>query len=300
MSVINTNVKSLIVQNAIKVNNRLMANAMEQLSTGKRINSAKDDAAGLAVSENMTSQIRGMNMAVRNANDGISLLQTAEGAMIEQTNMLQRMRELSVQAANGTLSSTQRSYLDLEFQALVQEINRISQNTQWNGMKLLAGTQNSGNFDFQVGPGNNPDIETIQVTIANMSFAENSNSIVGVFGPEDAGTRRAWDPVANSSTDNIMTTSTAKSVILVIDSALNEIAEQRATIGATINRLTYASDNLSNISMNTSESRSRILDTDYALATTELARTQIIQQASTAVLAQANQQPQTVLKLLQG
>ena len=300
MSVINTNVKSLIVQNAIKVNNRLMANAMEQLSTGKRINSAKDDAAGLAVSENMTSQIRGMNMAVRNANDGISLLQTAEGAMIEQTNMLQRMRELSVQAANGTLSSTQRSYLDLEFQALVSEINRISQNTQWNGMKLLSGTQNSGLFEFQVGPGNDPAIETIGITINNMSFSENSAGVVGMFAPTVGGARREWDQTANPSTDGIVTTSAAKDVIAVIDNALNEIAEQRATIGATINRLTYASDNLSNISMNTSESRSRILDTDYALATTELARTQIIQQASTAVLAQANSQPQTVLKLLQG
>jgi flagellin len=300
MSVINTNVKSLIVQNAIKVNNRLMANAMEQLSTGRRINSAKDDAAGLAISENMTSQIRGMDMAVRNANDGVSLLQTAEGAMIEQTNMLQRMRELSVQAANGTLSSTQRSYLDLEFQALVGEINRISQNTQWNGMKLLSGTQGSGNFQIQVGPGNRPSIETISITINNMSFQTNSASVVGVFGPTVGGVQRAWDATAYPSTDGITTITAAKGAIAVIDDALDAIAQQRATIGATINRLTYAADNLSNISMNTSASRSRILDTDYAVATTELARTQIIQQASTAVLAQANSQPQTVLKLLQG
>ena len=299
MTVINTNVKSLIVQNAIKVNNRLMATAMEQLSTGRRINSAKDDAAGLAVSENMTSQIRGVNMAVRNANDGISLLQTAEGAMIEQTNMLQRMRELAVQSANGTLSSTQRGYLNQEFQALVEEINRVSQNTQWNGMKLLDGTQNSGLFDFQVGPGNNPDIEKISITIENMSFVANDNGLEGVFGRFDGVNHEDWDPITNTE-DQIGTPSTAITSIDVIDDALDQLSQQRATIGATINRLTYASDNLSNISMNTSESRSRILDTDYALATTELARTQIIQQASTAVLAQANSQPQTVLKLLQG
>ncbi|MFN5699973.1 MAG: hypothetical protein ACK47V_04980, partial [Betaproteobacteria bacterium] len=156
MSVINTNVKSLIVQNAIKVNNRLMSNAMEQLSTGKRINSAKDDAAGLAVTENMTAQIRGLNMAVRNANDGISLLQTAEGAMIEQTNMLQRMRELAVQSANGTLSPEQRSYLNLEYNSLLEEINRIGNNTVWNNMALLKGDMglnSDGKIQFQVGSG---------------------------------------------------------------------------------------------------------------------------------------------------
>jgi flagellin len=174
MSVINTNVKSLIVQNAIKVNNRLMSSAMEQLSTGKRINSAKDDAAGLAVSENMTAQIRGLNMAVRNANDGISLLQTAEGAMIEQTNMLQRMRELAVQASNGTLSPTQRDYLHTEFSALREEIDRIGGNTQWNGMRLLTGEMGAasdGVIAFQVGAGTSAT-ESISVKIGKMSTEE--------------------------------------------------------------------------------------------------------------------------------
>lgn len=295
MSVINTNVKSLIVQNSIKVNNRLMSSAMEQLSTGKRINSAKDDAAGLAVSENMTAQIRGLNMAVRNANDGISLLQTAEGAMIEQTNMLQRMRELAVQAANGTLSPSQRAYLDLEFTSLTAEINRIGNNTQWNGMKLLNGNMGlntDGVIQFQVGAGTT-STETISVTIGKMSTQA------------DGAAASAAEASTPSKLGSFLTTAitnpaSAVGAIDKVDAALDAIANQRASIGATINRLTYAADNLSNISQNTSESRSRILDTDYAQATTELARTQIIQQASTAVLAQANAQPQSVLKLLQG
>jgi flagellin len=295
MSVINTNVKSLIVQNAIKVNNRLMGTAMEQLSTGKRINSAKDDAAGLAVSENMTAQIRGLNMAVRNANDGISLLQTAEGAMIEQTNMLQRMRELAVQAANGTLSPSQRSYLDTEFNALIEEINRIGNNTQWNGMKLLngkMGLNGDGVIAFQVGAGTT-STESISVAIGKMSTLASGTAAAAAEAsfPSRLGT---------FLTTSIANPAAAVSAIDKVDLALDAIASQRATIGATINRLTYAADNLSNISQNTSESRSRILDTDYAVATTELARTQIIQQASTAVLAQANAQPQSVLKLLQG
>ncbi len=288
MSVINTNVKSLIVQNAIKVNNRLMSTAMEQLSTGKRINSARDDAAGLAVSENMTAQIRGLNMAVRNANDGISLLQTAEGAMIEQTNMLQRMRELAVQASNGTLSPTQRGYLDTEFNSLKAEIDRIGGNTQWNGMRLLngeMGVSSDGNIAFQVGAGTS-STETITIQIGKMSTGSTSGTNPSMLGNFSAAT-------IGNPTD-------ASSAIDLVDDALDAIANQRAVIGAGINRLTYAADNLSNISQNTSESRSRILDTDYAQATTELARTQIIQQASTAVLAQANAQPQTVLKLLQG
>jgi flagellin len=391
MSVINTNVKSLIVQNAIKVNNRLMGTAMEQLSTGKRINSAKDDAAGLAVSENMTAQIRGLNMAVRNANDGISLLQTAEGAMIEQTNMLQRMRELSVQAANGTLSSTQRSYLNVEFNSLLDEINRIGNNTQWNGMRLLTGEMgldSNGQIGFQVGAGTT-DTETITVGIgrissfanpsktvdwpaasysngsasvsittaggqsglvsvniassantsvinANLASAINANTdlsslveasvdsdgnlvvasksvgadggitVSGVVGSATATVTNTNDSATNPallgdfSDASISDPAAASETIDLVDAALDAIANQRAEIGAGINRLTYAADNLSNVSQNTSESRSRILDTDYAVATTELARTQIIQQASTAVLAQANAQPQTVLRLLQG
>lgn len=269
MTVINTNIKSLIVQNAIKMNNRAMGSAMEQLSTGKRINSAKDDAAGLAVSENMTSQIRGMDMAVRNANDGISLAQTAEGAMIEISDMLQRMRELAVQAASGTLSNTQREYLDLEYTELEAQISDTISNTRWNGMTVLTNGASALTFTIQVGP--NAD-QTVVVQSKTISV-----------------------PAAD-----ISRVTSATTALSTVDASLERVNTARATLGAVINRLNSAADNLSNISQNLSESRSRVLDTDYAQATAELARTQIIQQASMAVLAQANSQPQTVLKLLQG
>ena len=274
MSVINTNVSALYSQNAMKTNARAMSTAMEQLSTGTRVNSAKDDAAGLAIGQNMTSQIRGLNMAIRNLNDGINMMQTAEGAMVEQSNMLQRMRELAVQSMNGTYSSTQRGYLDLEFQALTSQIDDISVNTTWNDQILLnADTDNvSGIFVFQAGQSSG---QTISVTIGDMGA-----SSLGISGA------------------SISSLASATTALSAISSALETINEQRATIGAGINRMEYAVDNLANISANATQSRSTIMDTDYASATTQLAKTQIIQQAATAMLAQANQQPQAVLQLL--
>lgn len=270
MGVINTNVNSLITQNALKVNNRAMATAMEQLATGKRINSSKDDAAGLAVSENMTAQIRGLNMAVRNANDGISLAQTAEGAMIEISNMLQRMRELAVQASTGTISNTQRSHLNVEFGQLATQINNTIANTTWNGMSVLS----SADMTFAIQVGMNSG-QTVTITSAALSSVD-------------------------FSAGGISTSASAAAALSSLDTGLNSVNNSRASLGAVISRLNSAGDNLTNISQNISESRSRILDTDYAKATTELARTQIISQAGTAVLAQANALPQTVLKLLQG
>ena len=274
MSVINTNVSAMYSQNAMKTNARAMSTAMEQLSTGTRVNSAKDDAAGLAIGQNMTSQIRGLNMAIRNLNDGINMMQTAEGAMVEQSNMLQRMRELAVQSMNGTYSSTQRGYLDLEFQALTSQIDDISVNTTWNDQILLnADTDNvSGIFVFQAGQSSG---QTISVTIGDMGA-----SSLGISGA------------------SISSLASATTALSAISSALETINEQRATIGAGINRMEYAVDNLANISANATQSRSTIMDTDYASATTQLAKTQIIQQAATAMLAQANQQPQAVLQLL--
>lgn len=278
MSVINTNVSALYSQNAMKTNARSMNTAMEQLSTGTRINSAKDDAAGLAIGQSMTSQIRGLNQAVRNANDGVNMMQTAEGAMIEQSNMLQRMRELAVQASNGTYSNTQRGYLDTEVQALITQIDNIASQTLWNGQSMLTGTNTnyisgvSGDFQFQIGQASG---QTLTVNIGDMSTSGLSIGTV-----------------------DVKTASGASSAITSIDAALDEINLQRAAIGAGINQLAYAADNMMNIAANVTQSRSTIMDTDYALATTQLAKTQILQQASTAMLAQANQQAQGVMALL--
>ncbi len=274
MSVINTNVNALFAQNSMKTNARAMSSAMEKLSTGSRINNAKDDAAGLAIGQTMTSQIRGLNQAVRNANDGINMMQTAEGAMVEQSNMLQRMRELAVQASNGTYSSTQRSYLQNEFDQLGSQITDISTDTTWNSINLLDGTGSAG-FSFQVGQNSG---QTISIDVANMSFsALAANVTLG---------------------SAVSSAAAAQTTIAELDSALETINQQRSTIGAGINRLTYAADNLTNIASNVTASRSTVMDTDYAEASTQLSKTQIIQQAATAMLAQANQQPQSVLSLL--
>ena len=273
MTVINTNVNASFAQNAMKVNNRALTNAMEQLSTGQRINSAKDDAAGLAITNTMTSNIRGLSQAVRNANDGVSLLQTAEGAMIEQTNMLQRMRELAVQASTSSYNSTQIGYLDTEFQALDTQINNIAAQTTWNGVSLL-NVSGGGSQSFVVGAAGT---EVISVTIANTT-----NTASGL----------ATTSLAVSSA------ASAAAAITAIDTALVSINTARAKIGAGINQLTYAADNLNNVVQNTTASRSQILDTDYAVTTTKLASAQIIAQAATAMLAQANQSQQGVLALL--
>ena len=274
MTVINTNTSAAYSQNAMKTNARFMSKAMEQLSTGARVNSASDDAAGLAISQNMTSQIRGLNMAIRNVNDGINMMQTSEGAMVEQSNMLQRMRELAVQAMNGTYSNVQRGYLDKEFQQLTSQIDQIANDTMWNDQAVLQGNAGAAvTFEFQAGQDAG---QTISVTIGSMTL-----SGLGLSG----GTEIATGSAATDALD-------------VISAALETINEQRAAIGAGINRMQYTADNLANISSNQTQSRSTIVDTDYAIATTQLAKTQIIQQASTAMLAQANQQAQSVMALL--
>ena len=285
-STINTNVNALFAQNASTVNSRAMSTAMQQLSTGSRINSAKDDAAGLGISQNMTAQVRGLNQAVRNVNDGISMMQTTEGGLVEVSNMLQRMRELAVQAMNGTYSNTQRGYLNVEFQQLGSQINRISSDTKWNDQTLLNksvvtnGQSVTGTFVYQAG---NSSGQTVTVVIGKMDM-------VGLGLTNASGT----------TTVSIASGAVAGTALTKISSALESINSQRATIGAAINRMAYAADNLTNVSSNATQSRSTIMDTDYALATTQLAKTQIIQQAATAMLAQANQQPQQVMALLKG
>jgi flagellin len=415
MSVINTNIKSLVAQNSMKVNERSMSNSMQQLSTGSRINSAGDDAAGLSISARMTSQIRGLDQAVRNGNDGISLLQTAEGAMVEMTNMMQRMRELAVQSASDSNTSSDRTNLNNEYSQLKTEITRIAANTEWNGMKILNGNDafgtvagNEQSVKFQLGSNAN---QTVDISFKDFTFTPSETpgtessatlnlgaitaggdasrfvaSINGVSVDVDITTLAA-SPIAGTATTlaselttaiqkysglegvtvsavgevltfksptgvgfsafgfqkqdatatatlagftaasdvtysngvagagarpaggvftggaqvddtKITTAALSNTAITALDLAINAVNSERSKIGATINRLTYAVDNLSNVSQNTSASRSRILDTDYAKASTDLARSQIIQQAATAMLAQANQSSQSVLALL--
>ena len=272
MSVINTNVSALRAQNAMTVNARAQSTAMEQLSTGSKVNSAKDDAAGLAIGQSMTSQVRGLNQAVRNLNDGINMMQTAEGALVETSNMLQRMRELAVQSANGTYSTTQRTYLQTEFSALSSQNGKIATDTKWNDQSLLSTASTS--FTFQAGKDNG---QTVAVVIGDMS-------LTGLVIP--------------ATTTSIGTSTSALTSLALLDAAIGLVNNQRANIGAGINQMTYAVDNISNVASNAAASRSSIMDTDYATASTQLSKTQIIQQAATAMLAQANQQPQAVLSLL--
>jgi flagellin len=424
MTVINTNTAATIAANALTKNERAMSTAMERLSTGQRINSASDDAAGLAISSKMTSQVNGLNQAVRNANDAISMIQTEDGAMVEVTNMLQRMRTLAVQAASGTNTSTDRTALDLEFTALAAQIQDIGSNTQWNGTSMLDGSTTTATT-FQVGANanqevthtfsqikttaisnavavlsgaangegatntttNNADVDTIgfsgatfatgdtlNILIDGIAFSAevmsvNASNIVNGLRFHGSSTTISHDGTnatnshvfattelldtnssgaitaeftaegtltltgATSGAGNYHTTtepgdtanntgatiakgatvrgliggiqyadiSTAQgagSALKTVDHAIEKINNARATSGSVISRLEYTADNLANVSQNTSASRSRVLDADYATETTELARTQIIQQAGTAMLSQANQQAQSILALL--
>ena len=281
MSVINTNISAQYSQDALKVNAKAMGNVMQQLATGNRINAAKDDAAGLSITQNMTSQIRGLNQAVRNVNDGINLLQTADGALVETAGMLQRMRELAVQSSNGVNSVSQRGYLDKEFKSLQEEINRIASNTGWNNMTLVNGSGAAAatamTFVFQAGIASG---QTISMNIEPMN-----TTALGV-----AATGGSGISIANFTA--------AQAAITEIDKAIENVSLGRSAMGATMNQLSYSADNMVNISTNIGASRSAILDTDYATASAQLAKNQIISQAATAMLAQANQQPQSVLTLL--
>jgi flagellin len=286
MAVVNTNVGASVAQAALAKNARELNTAMTQLSTGVRINSAKDDASGLAITNRMTSQINGLGAAVKNANDAVSMIATAEGALDEVTEMLQRMRELAVQAGTGSMSSDDRTYLNNEFAALRSEIDRIADNTEWNGNTILNGTAggtSASSVTFQVGVDGG---QTIAVDFGNITNATGGD-MNGISASVITGTTAA------SGQTN------ATSAITALDTAIEAVSTQRSAFGAGSNRLEHAIDNLTNVQTNAEASRSRILDTDYAQSTSELARTQIIQQAGTAMLAQANQLPQTVLALLQ-
>ena len=268
MPVINTNTNSQYAQDALKVNSKAMTTAMQQLATGNRINAAKDDAAGLSIGQNMTSQVRGLNQAVRNVNDGINQLQTADGALVETSNMLQRMRELAVQSSNATNSPKQREYLQSEYSSLQVEITRIASNTTWNQAGLFGVS-----LVYQAGISSG---QTISVQLASMD----SNSL------------------GLTALNTISTFATSQAALGLIDSAVDIVNAARSTMGAIMNQLSYSADNMVNISTNIAASRSTVMDTEYATASSQLSRTQIIQQAATAMLAQANQQPQSVLALI--
>ena len=284
MAVVNTNISASIAQNALDKNERSMNAAMERLSTGKRINGAKDDAAGLAISSRMTSQIRGLETGMKNAGDAISMISVADGAMVEIGNMLQRMRELALQASNGTTTSADRDYLNTEYQNLITEIERIADNTQWNGNAILNVASNS--IKYQVGANGG---QTIAVDFAAVD--QTNGSAFGVFA-----TGASAVSIAAGTTASAISIGTE--AITKIDAAITELNENRATFGAAINQLTYAIDNLASVKVNSEAARSRIEDTDYARETSELARTAIIHQAGLAMLAQANQVTATVLALL--
>ena len=276
MNVINTNISALRATNASVSAGQMLGTAMERLSTGKRINSAKDDAAGLAIAASMTSQIRGMAQGVRNANDGISLAQTAEGALNEVTNMLQRIRELAVQAGSDTYQATDRTNIQAEVDELTAQIGQVVSNTEFNGVKLFDGSTAT----VTVLAGANA-ADTVDLTLDDLA--------TGLTG--GAGTAGSYDVTGADGT-------AARTALTDIDADIESISTTRATLGAGQNRLKSAVNNLTNVSTNLTDARSRIQDTDYSAETTALAKAQILGQASTAMLAQANQSQQNVLSLL--
>lgn len=267
---INTNVASLNAQRNLGASQGALGTAMQRLSSGLRVNSAKDDAAGLAISNRMTSQIRGLNQAVRNANDGISLAQTAEGALQETTNLLQRMRELAVQSSNGTNTTEDRASLDAEFGQLIEEIDRIANETSFNNTKLLDGNFSAVKFQIGADAGQTIDVGIDGATASDLSVDSLS----------------------------VATFSGAQAAIGSIDSAIAAVDTSRGDLGAVQNRLESTIANLSNVSENVSAARSRILDADIAQETSNMTKYNILQQAGVAILAQANQAPQLALSLL--
>ena len=271
--VINTNVMSLNAQRNLSTNSASLATTIQRLSSGLRINSAKDDAAGRAISQRMTTQVRGMDVAARNANDGISLAQTAEGALSSIGENMQRIRELAVQAANGTNSAEDRAALQKEVTQLSDEITRVKNNSSFNGTKLLDGS--TASFTIQVGADAGSDN---QIDISTVDMTATATAVAAL---------------------DISSASGATAALTAIDTQLQTVNTARADLGAIQNRFSSVISNLQNSSENLSAARSRIQDTDYAKETAELTRTQILQQAGTAMLAQAKSVPQNVLSLLQ-
>ena len=273
---INTNVASLNAQRNLSVSQSQLNKSMQRLSSGLRINNAADDTAGLAISENLRGQVRSMNQASRNANDGVSMIQTAEGALNETSAILVRMRELAQQASTGTVGTTEKSYVQAEFLKLTSEIDRIAATTEFNGTKLLNGNISAAAaMDFQIGTRNTGN-DRIGITVGNMN-ATSMGLIAGVK--------------VSSATE-------AQAALTAIDTAIASISSTRGDLGATQNRLQSTINNLQVAEENTSAAESRIRDVDVASETANMTRNNILTQAGTAILAQANQSPQAALKLL--
>ena len=277
---INTNIASIDAQRNLSGSQMSLATSMQRLSSGLRINSSKDDAAGLSIAERMNSQVRGMNVAIRNSNDGISLAQTADGALAQVSNSLQRMRELAVQARNSTNSSSDKDSLNKEFGQLQAEITRVLGGTAFNGKKILGADATT--LDFQVGAGTSSD-DTVSIKTTNMATSDTTMTDV-----------TSSSAVIDSSADS----SAIGTVIDNIDKAIDDVNDTRATFGATQSRFDSIISNLQSGVENQSAARSRIMDADFASETANMSRANVLQQAGTAMIAQANQQPQQVLTLL--
>lgn len=282
---INHNISSMITQNSLSGAGDKLGKSLEKLSTGLRINRASDDAAGLSVSEQLRTQVRGLDRAKSNAQDGIALLQIAEGAANEISSILQRQRELAVQSANDTLTTTDRSYLDQEFAALTDEIGRITNSTQYNGQTLITGGSSSfggvgsSSSVLHIGANNVAGVDSISISIDSLT--------AGALGISGSG-----------STVGVSTHASATTAISSIDSALTSVNNMRSDVGAYVNRLEHAINNISNQTYNTQDAESRIRDVDFASETTQFTKNQILSQSATSMLAQANAIPQGVLSLI--
>ena len=280
---INHNISSMIGQGALATQQSSLGRSLEKLSTGLRINRASDDAAGLSVSESMRSKIRGMGRAKSNAEDGIALVQIAEGATGEISNILQRMRELSIQSSTDTMTTTERSYTNTEFGQLMSEVTRISNSASYNGMTLLDGAAGSFGVSggsssvLHIGAGSSATVDRMSITIDSMTL--------GALG-------------MSATTTSVSSASAALSSLSLIDTAIKSVNTMRSDMGAYVNRLEFAISNLGNQIYNTQDAESRIRDVDFATETTEFTRSQILVQSATSMLAQANQLPQGVLSLL--
>ncbi|MBN8502066.1 MAG: flagellin FliC [Sphingomonadales bacterium] len=274
MAVINTNISAIRASNASNSAGKMLGTAMERLSTGKRINSAKDDAAGMAIATSMTAQVRGMNQAIRNSNDGIALAQTAEGSLNEVTNMLQRVRELAVQSASGTYQdATDRAYMQTEVDELTAQIDQVITNSEFNGVKLFDGS--TATVTVQTGANS---ADTVDLAMADLTTLAASGGAAGSY--------------------DVSTAAAANTLLGTLGTEMDSISSARSSLGAGQNRLESVVNNLTNNVTNLSDARSRIEDADYSAETTAMAKAQILSQASTAMIAQANQSQQNVLSLL--